>query len=354
MNNKGKVIKANWLVLVASIVLVASCTSKNEQDTSGKKATNAPIKKVEVLEVNSEFLEKNLSYSGTIIPTVSTPLSFLIPGTITSIKVDEGDEVKKGELLAELSNTSFKNAYLATQASLAQATDAYDRLKIVHDKGTLPEIQWEDIKSKLAQANAANKIALQNLSNTKLRAPSNGIIGARNTEVGATAITGIPIFNLISINKVYVRVSVPENEINLLKKEQAAKVNIPALGSHIFEGNIERIGVLANPVSKTYDIKIELSNQLLNIKPGMACDVTIALKNQDNLLAVPYSCVLQNLNAKPYVFVLNESTMTVNKKTVELGSFYNNRIVVTSGLSKGEKVVVNGQLKLSDNMQVAY
>lgn len=142
-----------------------------------------------------------MTYSGNIIPKITTPLSFLIPGTVTKINVDEGDWVKKGQVLAVLNNTSFKNAYQGTLATQKQAQDAYDRLKTVHDKGSLPEIRWQDVKTKLEQAKSANQIALENVANGTLRAPSDGFIGMRNLDIGRLLYLGIRCLTLFQLMK---------------------------------------------------------------------------------------------------------------------------------------------------------
>jgi len=295
-----------------------------------------------------------LDYNGNVIPKITTPLSFLLPGTVITAKVDEGDWVTKGQILAQLNTTSYKSAYQGTLATLKQAQDAYNRLKTVHDKGSLPEIRWQDVTAKLAQAKSANQIALQNLENSILKAPSNGYIGMRNIEIGETSVPGVPIFNLVNIHEVYVKVAVPENEINKIKKGQTASVSIPALGSQIFTGKVEKIGVVANSISKTYDVKINIQNQQKIIKPGMACDIVIHTNTTNDKIAIPYQCVTKDSNGQDFVYIVNPKSKIAFKKSVKLGAFTNNKIEILSGITVGELVVTEGTQKLSNNTKVAF
>jgi len=354
MNKKANAkIRLKWVIVIASLTLVYSCQTKEDQNKSENNSSVATIK-VEVQKITTDTPNNKLTYNGNIIPKITTPLSFLIPGIVTEINVDEGDFVKKGQVLAMLNNTSFKNAYQGTLATQKQAQDAYDRLKTVYDKGSLPEIRWQDVKTKLEQAKSANKIALENVANGTLRAPSDGFIGMRNLDIGETSIPWDPVFNLVSIKEVYVRASVPENEINKMKKDQIANISIPALGSQIFNGKIEKIGVVANPISKTYDIKILISNPKLEIKPGMACDIVINISSENNIITIPYQSIIKDNKGENFVYIIDSQSKTAIKKVVQLGSFINNKIEILSGISEGDLVVTEGKQKLSNQVKVTF
>ncbi len=345
--------KLKYLILIVILVFAYNCKNKEAQDNIENNISNAPTK-VKVQKVKIGVSSNKLTYNGNVIPIKTTPLSFLLPGTVMTIKVDEGDWVNKGQVLAGLNSTSFRNAYQGTSATEKQAQDAYNRLKTVHDKGSLPEIRWQDVKTKLEQAKSANQIALQNLKNSTLTAPSKGYIGMRNIEIGETILSGVPVYNLISINEVYVRASVPENEINIITKDQTVNIIIPAIGSQIFNGKVEKIGVVANPISKTYDIKIRISNQHMKIKPGMACDIIIHTNSKNNIIAVPYQSVTKDDNGLNYVYVIDSQSKTAIKKSVELGSFIDNKIEIVSGISIGDLLVIEGKQKITDNQKVTF
>jgi len=347
------IVKIKWLLPMVLILLSQSCQTKGEQNTPKTNHKNKLVKVI-VKEVDTNGLDNSLTYNGIITPTITTPLSFLLPGTITSIYVEEGDFVKKGKILAKLDESTYRTAYEGTTATEKQAQDAYNRLKTVYDKGSLPEIKWQEITAKLQQAKSINKIAYQNLSNTILKAPSDGYIGRRNAEIGESAITGVPILNLVSINDIYVKIAVPENEINRFNKDISADIIIPAIGSEHFKGKVAKIGVVANTVSKTYDVKIIVANKKGVIKPGMACDVTIKMESKANIVTIPYQSLTKGEDGNNYVFVVNPNSKIVSKKKVQLGSFVNNKIEILSGISKGDLIVVEGKQKITDNQKVTF
>lgn len=338
-----------WMIGLAGILLFASC-KQNPSNQDVKMAGDKAIR-VEIRPAGKTVPDSTLEYSGAVIPSVNVPLSFKTMGTVTGILVDEGDFVKKGQVLARLDHTSFESSYNAALASQKQAKDAYERLKKVYEKGSLPEIQWQEVLTKLEQAQAAEEIARRNLDNCTLRAPANGVIGARKLEVGANAAPGVTVLNLMDIKEVFVKISVPENEISKIKKGQHALVTIPALGDEDFEATVQKIGVSANAISKTYEVKLKVGNAALEIKPGMVCDVKLNIGAQKETVVVPFNSVLKE-GDKTLVFVVDKNTQTVQKTEVKTGAFINNDIEIISGLSAGDLVVTVGQQKLRNHQRV--
>jgi RND family efflux transporter MFP subunit len=344
--------KLNLILGFVVAVIVTSCSSQAAK--SEHKASVLPPIKVKVQKVNKQAESSRYCYSGIIEPSVSTSLSFQSMGTVKSIFVEEGDVVKKGDVLAYLDATSMQSAYNAALASQKQALDAYERLKTVYDNGSLPEIKWEEIKSNLAKANASANMSKHNFENTKLKAPYDGVIGSRNIEMGSSVNPAITAFEIVDIENVYAKISVPENEISKFEKGMIGTVNIPAVGARNFDAKIVKVGILANRLSKTYSVKLSISNTDCKIKPGMVCDTDISLHKENEFITVPMQVVMNKLNENPYVFVLNKSEGKVNKRSIKVGTFTNSKVQVIAGLTEGEFVVVNGQQKLVDNHAVSF
>lgn len=340
------------LLGLATIALLVSCGK--EQNTTNTVTTTSPAIHVEALEARINTNSETYNYSGLVTPSIKTPLSFQLPGTIESIYVEEGDVVKKGQLLAKLSSTTSESSYRAARAMQIQAQDAYERLKIVYDKGSLPDIEWEEIKSKLEQANAAEQIAKNNLDNCSLKAPKDGVVGSRNKETGESAMPGISVIDLVTISDVFIRISVPENEINRIKKNQRASVIIPAISQNTYHGKVEKIGVMANQLSKTYEVKIRLRNTKLEIKPGMVCDVDLNIENHKQLVTIPSQAVIKDSDNKHYVYLVDKKLNTSKKQEVVVGEFSNNNLQIISGIKPGDLIVVSGQHKLKSDSNVTY
>jgi len=340
-------IKDTFFYILLFMALTGCQTEVIENQKDDKKQV-----KVEVQSMKKVDEALSYSYSGQIEASKNIRLSFQIPGQVNKVYIDEGDHVQSGDVLAELNDSKFKSAYNAALATHLQTEDAYQRLKKVYENGSLPEIDWQDIITKNAQTQAALEVAKQNLKDCQLTAPVSGVIGNRDIEEGMNATPNLPVFNLLKMEHPEIKISVPENEINKLQKGQNATVSIGALGEQSFEAVIEKMGVTANPVSRTYEVRLRLTEQPKNIKAGMLCDVVICPENQTQVFVLPVGAVLKDEDDRSFVYVLNESNNTTIRKYVELDGFTHNQVIIKSGIKTDDLVIVSGQNKLSPNAKV--
>lgn len=342
--------KKQFYLLAAIAILYGCGQSLSESTIPGQK-----IIKVITTKVQSSKNSNSLHYSGTIEASQTIPLSFQTSGIIEKIYVEAGDDVKKGQLLATVDKTDMNNLYNVTLAKYQQTKDAYDRLKIVHDQGSLPEIKWVEMVTNLDQAKSSMDMAKNNLDKCNMYAPEDGIIGQRNVEPGQSAIgSSLAPIELVKIDNVNVKISSPENEISKIRKYLKANIKISALNDKQFEGLVTNISPVADVISRTYNVKITVNNNNLELKPGMVCDVTLNLNTQNEMVLVPYNAVSTDKDGKPFVFVVSVDNKTVKKQNIAIGNYYGSGIEVLSGLTIGEIIVVEGKEKLSDNSLISF
>lgn len=315
---------------------------------------NSSNPQVVISEVKKVTSSGELRYSGSIEASQTIPLTFQTTGTVLQVLVNAGDAVHKGQLLATVDKADAQSMYDLTLAKYKQAKDAYNRLKEVHDNGSLPEIKWVEMESNLQQAESSVALAKNNLNKHALYAPDNGIIGNRNIEPGMAAIgSAIAPLELIKIENVYVKISVPENEISKIKKGLKAVIKVSALDDQIFQGVVTNVGVVANQISRTYEVKITVKNTNLVLKPGMVCDVNLGVAVGKEIVVIPFQAIDEDKDKNKFVFVVNTPNQTVKKRIVRIGNYLNDDVEVLSGLSVGEKVVCEGKQKLSDNCKIS-
>jgi len=269
---------------------------------------------------------------------------------VQTVMVDEGMAVHKGQILATLDQTDLLNMFKLSQTKYNQALDAYNRLKEVYDKGSLVEIKWVEMESNLHQAEAAMAISKNNLEKAKLTAPENGIIGKRNIEPGMSAIGISAPFELVKIDRIYVRLSVPENEIAKVKQGSDATFTVPAIGTTIFSGKVTMVGVVADRFARTYEVKVLAENPGLIIKPGMICDISLACDHSASIV-VDYRAVTHDVDGA-FVYKVNPSKTTVTKQAVQTGQTTPDGTEILTGLMPGDEVVCVGLNKISDNSKI--
>jgi len=334
--------------LVAMLILWLAGCSRNK--TNNEYVNHGFPVKVQKVELSKH---DNLNYYvGIVEESVSVPVSFLTIGQVEKVYINEGQKVKKGQLLAELNNSNYQSMYQMSLAKEKQAYDAYNRLSDLYKKGSLPEIKYVEIQTGVEQACSATQIALKNLNDCKLYAPMDGIIGKRSIEPGMSVMPAITVFKVVKIDKVYVKVSIPENEISSVKTGDKAEISVTALDNQQFEGSIEEKGVMSNPLSHTYEIKIALRNLEEKLMPGMVCKVMIQNNTATNQVVVPSNVVQIDKYGQKYLYVADTNTNKAEIKYVKVGSPYRNGVIVTTGLKAGDQLIVEGYQKISENTTI--
>lgn len=342
MEKKGLLLGAAGAML---LLLLPSCKEKRTITPLPAGTT------VRVMTVSDSRSHYEQNYSGTVEEESSASLSFQAAGSIRQVYVSDGMSVKKGQKLAELDPVSLQNAYEAALSTLKQAKDAYKRYEQLHKKGSLTEIQWTEVQTKLQQASAMEGIARKNLENAVLKAPFDGIIADKKIETGVTVLPGAPVMKIVTIDRVNVKIPVPENEIADTRIGQEASLVVPALKNKKFSGRITEKSVTANPISRTYNVKIDIENPEHELMPGMVCKVDI--KEENNHLAgivIPNSCVQIDYAGQAFVWLVRNGMAT--KRIITVGGLTENGSLVTNGLDGGEKLIVEGSQKVSEGSNV--
>lgn len=339
------------LTVMAAIPFLMSCG--HQEIKTNNQVSNKQVKvKVKPVEISNK--QKTLSYSGTVEASQTIPLSFQSIEKVTAIYVEEGDMVKKGQLLAETDKHRMTSAYQSAVAQYEQAIDARKRLKKVYDAGSLPEIKWVEINTKVSQAEANRDFCKTNLENCKMIAPSDGYIGSKNIEVGMSATQIQSPITVVKIKSVFAKISIPENEIGLFERGQEANIQVSALNNQKYTGKVEKVGVVANRLSRTYDVKIRVENTDLKLKPGMVCEVEVIMSFSEPVLLVPIAAVDRDANNRTFVYTVDPSSKQTIKKFIQLGGIVNNSIAVSSGLDANELVIVVGNQKISNHSKVSW
>jgi len=339
------------LVFACVLMMIVAC---KQHSTNEVLETKSPIK-VKVYQIQKNKNDMQLKYSGTIEACQKIPLTFQVSGIVNQVYVKEGDYVKNGQLLAAIDKSDYENIYNASLAKYQQAKDAYERLKSVYEQGSLTEIKWVEINASLEQARSSMEIAKNNLSKCNLTAPTDGYIGRRNIEPGQSSIglSTAPI-ELVKLENIYVKISVPENEINLIRMGLKASFVVSAVNNNMFTGEVNSISPVADILSRTYTVKILSKNKDLILKPGMVCDVTLTLNAENTNIFVPYISVTSDDNGKQYVYVVDTKSKKAYKRYINTGKYNDSMIEINSGLSTGETIVTEGKDKLKDSVDIVF
>lgn len=329
-----------YAMIVAVLLSCAACSNGNVE--SGRLPVKVKTWKVETSERDNVHI-----FSGTVEEENGTVVGFSMGGTIRSIDVVVGQRVGAGQLLATVDPTSVQSSYEAAKATLEQARDAYERMKQLYDRGSLPEIQWVEVQSKLQQAESMERIARKNLDDCRIYSPFAGAVSAKEMEVGQQAAPGMPVVKIVKIDRVKVKIAVPEAEIAGVKIGQKAEIRIAALGDKAFEGHVVEKGVSASPLSHAYEVKILVANPTFELMPGMVAKTALVAEESLDTIVLPGHAVQLDEQNRTFVWIADDSRAA--RRFVECGVPTAHGVTIRSGLNPGDEVLVEGQQKVSEN-----
>lgn len=342
-NQKHNGFMRRLIYILAASALIVSGGCRHEQE-----GCKTPVR-VRVTQISNNVTPDH-DYTGIVEEEAGTELSFQVPGTIESLPVTVGQKVAAGQVIATIDLSSLQHGYDAARVALEQARDAYDRMKILHERGSISEMQWVETQSKLTQAEASERISKKNLHDSKLRAPYAGVIIAKDMEQGQSAMPGMPVVKIGRIGNVKVNISVPEAELAALEIGARADVEIPALGTEVLKGSVTEKGIAANPLTHAYDVKILVNNSMGKIMPGMVAKAQLHGCSASEAMVLPGRCVGIDERNRNFVWVVDGSR--ARRRFIECGRPLDGGIEILSGLSAADSVIVEGQQKVSENMSV--
>ncbi len=330
------------------LIILQGCSRGESAESKRQGADAYPVA---VDAARSDSSAKENYYIGTVEAAKTIPVSFSIPGTVENVYAAEGQFVHKGQVLASLNSATYRSSVKMSEAVEKQAKDAYNRLSKVYNEGSLSEIKFVEIESKLQQAVAATDIARKSLSDCIIKAPISAMVGRKSIEPGANALPMTAAFTLYSIDNVLITVPVPEDEISKIKKGQTARIIVPALDNREFSGAVHEIGVAANMISHTYDVKIMIANPQNMLKPGMVCNVYMNTNSEMRAVSVANNAIVSE-NGKKFVYIVEGGANKVKKQEVSTGKYSGSNIIILAGINPGDKIVVAGQHKLYDGASI--
>ena len=302
-----------------------------------KQTEQAQTVRVKVQQIQTEAVNGEQGFSGTIEEASGSSLSFAVSGTIKRILVSAGQTVGAGQLIAELDPTTLQHAYTISKTALEQAQDTYNRMKELHDAGSLPEMQWIQIENQLKTAKASEAMAKKSLADTRLVAPFSGYIASKDAEMG-------------SIGSVKVKIAVPEDDVQRIAKGSSMKIVVPALDNREFSGLVTERGVSADPRSRTYEVKATIQNGDGQLLPGMICQAFTNYMQGTMGVFVPANLVQLDGDNKTFVWVVNGGKAV--KREITISGETAQGVQVSGGLSAGDQLIVSGQQKVSNGMSV--
>jgi membrane fusion protein, multidrug efflux system len=365
-------------VLFVSILLTGALTAGCSKKHDAAKAENAPVavvKGVSLETVKIVAVPELLDVVGSVRARTSAVVSTRIPGSISVLRVREGDRVRKGQLLAQLDAQENQAAAAVATAAIDEAhrgvDEAMSRKKLADTtfdryqnlfKEQAVSRQEFDVRqtekdmaaqgvaraeSRLKQAQEGAKASTTMSDYTRIIAPISGIIASKQADLGATVFPGQPLMTIEDDGSFQLELALPESVATKVKPGTSLQVTLDALGSS-FAARIAEIVPTADPASRTFVAKIALNQK--GLKSGMFGRGAISLGTSVNGITVPKKAVIDH-GALTSVWALDKENIA-RMRIVKVGRESGERVEILSGLSEGDRVVVTGALKVTEGARV--
>lgn len=322
--------------------MAASCGNSGNKTAQVAVVDDTPT--VSVVQVGVQDVPQDVTYTSTVQAFVKNNIVPQGGNRIKKINVEIGDFVKKGQVLAEMDMTQLQQAEL----QLANNEIEYNRLKALYEAGGLSKSDLDAIE----MAYKVSKTAYENLlENSILTSPIDGVVTARNYDVGDMYAMSAPLFTVEQIKPVKLLVAVSESDYSKIKKGDDAIITADAVPGKTFYGKVTRLYPTVDPATRTVTVEVQVANNYNTLRPGMFTRVKLNFGTNKSVVIPDVAVVKQQGSGERFVYVLN-SDGTVNYQPVVLGRRLGAEYEVLEGIQDGAKVVTGGQLRLKDGIKV--
>lgn len=358
---RGKIVFFIWnnlprFVLLAMIVLIlilfGAIKDKSKLIAANKAAEvsqeKPPVNAV-TLALSPTTITDRINLPGYIEPWTRLRLMAKIKGSITEVLVNEGDRVKKGDILARIEDDDFRIAVERAEATFSLTKAEYSRDKSIYDKGVIPTAALDTNRTNMQKAKADYENAKLLLSRTTITSPMDGIIRRMDAKVGLQLSVGDPIAEILEIERMKGVIGIPESDVTAVRKLENVDLTVQALGDRIITGKKHFLSPSPETAARLYNLELEINNSGGEVLAGMFIRADIVKKRVENTLTVPFYSVISR-NDEQYVYVEEEGI--AKKKNVRLGIMEKWMVQVTAGLNPGDKLLIEGHRDVEDKQKI--
>jgi membrane fusion protein, multidrug efflux system len=354
---KLRLSSAATVALFATVAIVSGC--------SEKQAENKPvIRPVKVVEIARADTTRALDYSGSVRARTDMNLGFRISGKIVDRRVDIGERVKPGDVLARVDATDYALSVKRAEADLLSAQKQVqtaeltrNRAQQLFDKNISPKSQLEQAQLTYDQAAATRDSASSALDEAKnqvayadLKSDLNGIVTAVNADVGQVVSAGTPVLTVAVDGEKEVAIAVPETDIAQFSVGKTVKARFWSNDALALDGKVREVSGSADAQSRTFAVRVSLPNDP-RVLLGMTSTIEATAENSAPFVSVPLSALAEK-DGRKIVWLVDRSAATVHSQGVKLADFSGDGVRVTDGLKAGDLVVAAGTQFMTENMQV--
>lgn len=336
-----------WLATIAAAVSgLMGCTGK------GPASAVAP-RVVQVARVRFSGLDNTLRAVGLLTPKDEMRLSFKEAGLIESIKVEEGQAVKAGQVLAVLKQAEIGASLEQARQATAKAQRDLNRGKALLADGVTTEEQVQDLTTAFSVAGAAQRGMEFNAAHTRIAASADGVVLRKLAEANELVQAGQTVLILGGASRGWViRVGLADRDAVQTRVGDAARIEFDAWPGQVFAGHVSNISSAADSGTGTFTVEVQVSPGSAHFVQGLVAKVLLTPQGEGQVKVIPVQALLEANDKEAGVFVLDEAAHNVHRVSIQIGRMSAGRIEVLDGLAPDAQVVTDGAAFLANGERV--
>lgn len=368
MQRPGKMrLKIVIPVVILLLVVIFWLTRDGENHnygSTGETAEQAKIFPVEVTKVAFERVEHYLEAVGSFLPEDEVTISTEVEGIIKKRFVDEGDQVKRGDVLIKIDDEKFRLQVEETEASLreAEATlknakGSLSRMEQLLSEKVVDQQRYDDTftkfhlgKAMVENVRAKLKRYQRSLNDTEIVAPLDGVVSERMGSEGEYVKVGAELLKVVEINPLKLTFTLPEKFSGQVRMGQTVEVKAKAFPGEVFTGSVYFISPTVNLATRTLEVKAKVENKDYRLKPGFFVDVKLLTDVNEQAMVLPEGAVV--MREEQFV-VLTVQGEKIQFKSVIPGKRFERKVEILEGVGRDDIMVVSGLSELTEGSKVS-
>lgn len=317
-------------------------------------AESAPVPeerraRVRVVEVRPEAVTDFLDLPADLLPRRRAVLAAEVPGTVETLRVEEGQRVSAGQLLATVDTRALQQELAEAQALYDRAADEHRRAEALFERRSVTRSDLVAAETDLEVAEARLASARLRLDKSRIEAPWAGVVAAKRVEVGDYVVPGQAVVELLDTSRLKVRSPVPASDVPFVAVGEPVTIRVSSLAGETIEGTVVRLAAELDPDARTLGLEAEIPNRDGRLKPGMLARLRIPRRRIPDALLVPLDAVV-DLEERRVVYVVEDGEAA--RREVAAGPVLGERVVIERGLEPGDLVVIDGQSRVAPGQAV--
>lgn len=321
-----------------------------EEGDGGKEA---PLPPVEVITVTTGSISDGLEATATVQARSRAALRARAGGTVAQLDVEEGDAVKRGQVLARIAQPTYESVLRKAKATVDKARQDLRAARRLAKQGVLPAQQLEEAEFQLKQARLEVKRIEDERALGRVISPIDGVIVSRSVEPGEAISPGASLFEVADLSTLEADLFVPERHLARLGPGLPVEVQADGIGDGVLRGEVARIAPTVDPRSGTVKVTVDLGDGTVDaarrLRPGMYIRARVVIDTREAAVLVPRRAVVYESD-RPFAFRVVEGK--AEKLSLEVGYADRDQVEIRSPVAAGDVLVVFGQRGLQDGAKV--